>query len=136
MTIRKKFFLPIAFLLAAVIYNCSGTSPEYREYQDALKIQIREMENVLNAGHNREFLANYVDPNYISSMGGVDAALLQFGNTRQQAVYGALKIARNMMPLYNEKSKTMTYTGTALPIPVVFKQMSGKWYLQSDYFKQ
>ncbi len=132
---RKQLLFLISVFAISLLAGCSGTSPEYSSYQNNLKIQIREMENVLNAGHYREFLSTYVDPGYINSVGGVDAALLQFGNARQQAVHGALRVARNMMPLYNDKSKTMTYTSTSLPLPVVFKQQGGKWYLQSDYFK-
>lgn len=133
---KTNKILPVLFiLLIGIIYGCSGVSPDYRKYQDQLRIQIREMSNTLDAGHNAEFLSKYADPSYIKSMGGVDAALLQFSNKRQQALYTALKVARNVEPLYNEKSKTMTYITDGMPQPVTFKMVDNQWYLTSDWFR-
>lgn len=89
----------------------------------------------LNGGHAAEFMSKYADPSYLASTGGVDNALLQFSNSRQTALMNALKIAREIEPLYDESKNVMTYTSAVLPQPVIMKMVSGKWYLTSDWFK-
>ena len=131
----KLSLLFITVFSSVIIFNCTGTSPEYNKYQSSLKTQIQTMINVLNAGHYNEFMSNYVSPTYISSMGGVDAALLSFDNSKQQALNKALTIARDTEPLYEANSNVMTYISTALPRPVVFKLQNGKWYLTDDLFR-
>lgn len=133
--LTKSVLLFITIFTALNFLNCSGTSPDYTKYQSRLKIQIQDMMNVLNAGHYKEFMSDYVSPTYISSMGGVDAAMLNFDNSKQQALYKALTIARNTEPLYEENSKTMTYISTTLSRPIVFKLQNGKWYLTEDLFR-
>ena len=131
----RLLLLLTSIFSAAILYSCSGTSPEYTGYSDQLKDQIQAMKTVLNAGHYKEFMSNYVSPAYISSQGGVDAALLKFDNSKQQALYKALTVARNVTPLYNSSGKTMTYSTTTLPMPIVFKMEGSKWYLTSDWFQ-
>lgn len=131
---NNSFLFSLFILLAAIMIGCSA-SPELGDYNQVVKDQMHEMMNVLNAGHYREFMGTYVSPAYVKSMGGVDAALLQFGNTRQQALYNALRVARNITPFYDKKTQTLTYVNDAIPIPLAFKKESGKWYLQGDWFK-
>ncbi|MDQ3193736.1 MAG: hypothetical protein M3P82_01925 [Bacteroidota bacterium] len=130
----RSFLLFITILSSVIFSNCTGTSPEYSRYQSLLKNQIQEMANVLNAGHYKEFMTNYVSPSYISTMGGVDAALLNFDNSKQQSLYRALNAARNIEPLYEANSKTMTYISSDLSRPIVFRLQGGKWYLTDDMF--
>ena len=136
-TLFAKPLLTIIILTAiAFIYACSGASPEYRTYENKLRDQMQEMINVLNAAHYNEFMSTYADPSYISSMGGVDKALLEFGNKEQQQLIRDLKVSKNITPLYSEKNKEMTYISELLKVPVVFKMKNNKWYLQGDWFRQ
>jgi len=127
--------LIICILSISFLYGCSGASPEYRTYETLLRNQMQEMTNVLNAGHYNEFMSTYVDPSYLTKEGGVDQALLQFGNKKQQQLYKDLKIAKNITPLYNEKTKEMTYMNETLVKPIAFKLINGKWMMEGDWFK-
>ncbi len=131
----KKISTSLVILTLTFLFACSGTSPEYQNYSNQLKTQMQDMYNTLFAGHASDFLQNYVDPAYIKSMGGIDQTMLQFGNSKQQALMAALKLARNMQPTYDESTKTMIYSSTALARPIAFKMLSGKWYLQSDWLR-
>jgi len=134
LTTKLYSFLFILIVSITYLYGCSGVSPEYRTYENLLRNQIQEIINVLNAGHYNEFMSTYVDPTYIGNEGGVDKALLQFDNKEQQQLYKDLKIARNTTPLYNEKTKEMTYMNEILK-PITFKLFNGKWYMEGDWFK-
>lgn len=124
------------FLLSIIFYSCSGSvSPDYRTYENLLKNQMQTMRNVLNGAHYNQFVSQYVDPSYVSRVGGVDKVLLQFGSRQQTQMYNALSVARNISPLYNESKKEMTYVSEALINPLVFKLINGKWYLSGDWFK-
>ncbi|MEO8447439.1 MAG: hypothetical protein ABI528_08085, partial [bacterium] len=68
-------------------------------------------------------------------MGGVDAVLLEFGNTRQQEIIKSLKLAKNITPIYNEENNSMTYFSETMTRPLVFKQVGGKWYMQGDWIR-
>jgi hypothetical protein len=125
-----------AILFFALIYGCSGTSPEYSQYRSDLDNQMQEMINVLFGGHNTEFMEKYVDPSYIQKMGGLNQAMIPFTNDRARALQAALRIAKQTEPTYTPAGKQMSYFGTGLPVPIVFKQKSGKWYLQDDWLKQ
>ncbi len=131
----RSFLLSATLLLSTILFSCGGASPDYMVYQNKVNSQMLDMINVLNAGHYNQFLSSYASPAYINSMGGVDKALLQFGNARQQALYKALKSAANITPLYDDKAKTLTYISTNLPKPVTFKLVNGTWYLTDDWFK-
>jgi len=136
----KKFYkiiivFIVAFFVSMNLTGCQGVSPNYDKYNSLLQTQMREMYNVLFGGHAREFMQTYVDPGYIQSMGGLDQAMLQFGNARQQLVMKALRVGQNIEPFYEQGSNTMIYQSAVLPEPLVFKLETGKWYLQSDYFK-
>ncbi len=133
--LTKSFLLFFTIFSSVIFLNCTVTSPDYTQYRSGLKSQIQDMINVLNAGHYKKFMSNYVSPTYTSSMGGVDAALLRFDNSKQQALYKALTVARNTEPLYEQNSKTMTYLSSTLSRPVVFKLQNGKWYLTEDWFQ-
>ncbi|MBS1517828.1 MAG: hypothetical protein JSS91_07055 [Bacteroidetes bacterium] len=122
-------------LFSVICISCSGASPELVQYRSELKDQMQEMINVLNGAHYTEFMENYVEPSYITKAGGLDQAMLQFGNTKQNQIRKALQAARNIEPLFNQNKKVMTYVGNALPIPLTFKQISGKWYLTGDWFE-
>lgn len=128
-----------SFLLFTVIVHlsgCSGSvSPELGQYKQDLKYHMQEMINVLNAGHRTEFMEKYVDPAYVSKMGGVSAAVTQFTDRRSQALQAALRVAKNVQPTYDAANKQMTYFNELLQIPIVFKMKDGKWYLQDDYFR-
>ena len=93
------------------------------------------MRNVLNGAHYNEFISTYVEPAYVSKVGGVDKVLLQFGSRQQTQMYNSLTAARNITPLYNESKKEMTYVSEVLLNPIVFKLIGGKWYLAGDWFK-
>jgi hypothetical protein len=124
------------FVMALLLFSgCSGTSPELGQYKMDLKNQMQEMINVLNAGHRSEFMSTYVDPTYVTKMGGVDAAVRQFTDSRSRALQGALRVAKNIQPTYDESSKQLTYFSNELQVPIVFKNKGGKWYLQDDWFK-
>ncbi len=131
-TIRLK---AIVLFAAIILAGCSGVSPEYGGYRDTLKDQMRDMFNVLNAGHKSEFMQNYVDPSYITKVGGMDQALIQFTDSRASALQTALRIARNIQPTYDPAAKQMTYFSDVLQEPIVFRLKSGKWYLQDDWLK-
>lgn len=133
----QKYGIAFAiFFLSVIFYSCSGSvSPDYRNYESQLKNQMQTMRNVLNGAHYNEFIAGYVDPAYVSKVGGVDQVLLQFKNKQQTEMYNALSIARNVTPLYNDSKKEMTYVSDALKNPLVFKLIGGKWYLLGDWFK-
>lgn len=131
---NNSILFSVAIFLTVIIIGCSA-SPELGNYNQIVKDQMHDMMNVLNAGHYREFMATYVSPAYVSSMGGVDAALLQFGNAKQQALYNSLRIARNITPFYDKKTKTLSYVTDALPKPLAFKQEAGKWFLAGDWFR-
>ncbi len=120
----------------AFLSGCSGTSPEYSQYKYDLDIQMQEMINVLFGGHNTEFMEKYVDPSYIQKMGGINSAMIPFTNDRSRALQAALRIAKQTEPTYNPAGKQMSYFGTGLPVPIVFKMKNGKWYLQDDWLKQ
>lgn len=126
----------LAILFIAMVYGCSGTSPEYSQYRSDLKNQMQEMINVLNAGHRSEFMSKYVDPSYIQRMGGLDGAMTQFTDSRSRALQTALRAAKNIEPTYSEGAKQMSYFSQEMINPIVFKQKSGKWYLQDDWLKQ
>ncbi len=131
--------VPFAILIIsilAVVSGCSGTSPEYSQYRSDLDNQMQEMINVLFGGHNTEFMEKYVDPSYIQKMGGMNSAMIPFTNDRARALQAALRIAKQTEPTYNPAGKQMSYFGTGLPVPIVFKMKSGKWYLQDDWLKQ
>ncbi|MBV6480017.1 MAG: hypothetical protein HGGPFJEG_02831 [Ignavibacteria bacterium] len=135
---KSKFFC-ISFSIIAIafsLYSCSGSvSPDYGKYESLLKDQMQTMRNVLNGAHYNEFVSQYVDPSYITKVGGVDKVLLQFGSRQQSQMYNALSVARNISPLYNESKKEMTYVSDALVNPLVFKLINGKWYIIGDWFK-
>ena len=122
-------------LSAMIIYSCTGTSPQYRSNSVALDAQMQEMLLTLNSGRNADFISNYVNPSYVTSMGGVDAVLLEFGNTRQQDLIKSLKLAKNISPIFNEENKSMTYVSETMTKPLVFKQVGGNWYLQGDWIR-
>ncbi len=132
----KPFLTVIILTAIAVIYGCSGASPEYRTYENNLRDQMQEMIVVLNAGHSNEFMSTYADPSYIASKGGVNKALLEFGNKEQQQLIRDLKASKNITPLYNSKNKEMTYVSELMKVPVVFKLINNKWYLTGDWFRQ
>ena len=125
-----------AALIVVVFYGCSGTSPEYSQYRSDLDNQMQEMINVLFGGHNTEFMEKYVDPSYIQKMGGMNSAMIPFTNDRARALQAALRVAKQTEPTYNPAGKQMSYFGTGLPVPIVFKMKNGKWYLQDDWLKQ
>ncbi|MDQ3021486.1 MAG: hypothetical protein M3R36_13090 [Bacteroidota bacterium] len=132
----KSFLFLISIFSTVILIGCAGggLSPEYSTYEKTVRNQMQEMSNVLFAGHNSEFMSKYVDPSYISSMGGLDKALLQFSNSEQQLLYRVLKIAQNVTPFYDENTKTLTYTAS-IAKPLAFTLKNGKWYMQGDWFR-
>lgn len=133
---KSTIFTVLAISIIAVFSGCSGTSPEYSQYRSDLKYQMQDMINVLNAGHNSEFMEKYVDPSYVQKMGGINQAMIPFSADRARALQGALKIAKNVQPTYEPNGKQMTYFSDNLIVPIVFKQKNGKWFLQDDWLKQ
>jgi len=132
----KKFFSFIAIITTVIIIGCSGSvSPEYGNYKMALRTQMQDMVDVLFAGHYSEFMTKYVDPSYISSMGGVNKALLQFDNAEQSRLYADLKLAQNISPFYDPDKNQMVYQGAMILRPIAFKQIGGKWYMEGDWFR-
>ncbi|MBK8982603.1 MAG: hypothetical protein IPM38_09865 [Ignavibacteria bacterium] len=131
----KALFILVLIISSSLLWNCSGASPELSEYRNALKIQMQTMLNTLNGGHYSQFMQDYVEPSYISKLGGLDQAVVQFDNQKQKEVYAKLQIAKNIEPLYSSKSKLMTYIDNSMPIPVTFKMVNGKWYLTGDMFQ-
>lgn len=131
----KALIISFIFVSSSLMWNCSGASPELSQYRNALKTQMQTMVNTLNGGHYNQFMQNYVEPSYISKVGGLDQALIQFDNKKQKEVYAMLQIAKNIEPMYSSKSKLMTYFDNAMPIPVTFKMVNGKWYLTGDMFQ-
>ena len=120
----KKFFSFISILSTVIIIGCSGSvSPEYGNYKMTLRNQMQDMIDVLFAGHYTEFLSTYVEPSYITSMGGVNKALLQFDNAEQQRLYADLKIAQNISPFYDPDKNQMVYQGAMILRPIAFKQI-------------
>lgn len=132
---NKTRIILFAFILS-VFAGCSGsgTSPELSGYKADLKIQIQEMTNVLFGGLYSKFMSTYVDPSYINSEGGIDAAMLEFSNAEQQLLYKDLKIAKNISPLYNSSKKQLTYVNELMVKPITFKLINGKWYMMGDWF--
>jgi len=133
---KSTIFTVLAISILAFLSGCSGTSPEYSQYRSDLKYQMQDMVNVLNVGHNSEFMEKYVDPSYVQKMGGINQALIPFSADRARALQGALKIAKNVQPTYEPGGKQMSYFSDNLIVPIVFKQKNGKWYLQDDWLKQ
>ncbi len=130
----------LRFLLLVVSFGflsgCSGgLSPDYNNYNQQLRNQMQEMINTLFGGHRTEFMQTYVDPSYITKMGGVDAATRLFTDQRASALQAALRVAKQVQPTYDEAAKQMTYYTDGMPQPIVFKQKGGKWYLQDDWFR-
>jgi hypothetical protein len=133
----KRTIYSVLFIsIVAALAGCSGTSPEYSQYRSDLKYQMQDMINVLNAGHNTEFMEKYVDPSYVQKMGGINKALIPFSADRARALQSALRVAKNVEPTYEPGGKQMSYFSDNLIVPIVFKQKSGKWYLQDDWLKQ
>lgn len=66
---KSTIFTVLAISILAFLSGCSGTSPEYSQYRSDLKYQMQDMINVLNVGHNTEFMEKYVDPSYLQRMG-------------------------------------------------------------------
>lgn len=137
MKLRRNLYLTLFIISISIpfLYGCSGASPEYRTYQNLLRNQMQDMINVLNAGHYNEFMNTYVEPAYLTKEGGVDKALLKFDNKEQQQLYIDLKNAKNVSPLYDEKTKEMTYIGENLVNPITFRFNNGKWYMEGSWFK-
>ncbi|MBK9331226.1 MAG: hypothetical protein IPM96_02215 [Ignavibacteria bacterium] len=131
----KALIISVLIFSSSSIWNCSGASPELSEYRNALKIQMQTMLNTLNGAHYSQFMQNYVEPSYISKVGGLDQAVIQFDNKKQKEVYTMLQFAKNIEPLYSSKSKLMTYIDNSMPIPVTFRMVNGKWYLTGDMFQ-
>ncbi len=117
-----------------ILFGCSA-SPDYGKYQSQVSSQMQSMINVLNAGHAREFMSTYVNPSYINSMGGLDQAMLQFDNAKQQRLNLSLSFARNIPPIYDEQSRTLTYISNDLAKPLLFKLIGTKWYMDGDWFR-
>ena len=92
------------------------------------------MSNVLFGGLYSKFMSTYVDPSYLNSEGGMDAAMLEFSNAEQQLLYKDLKIAKNISPLYNSSKKQLTYVNELMVKPITFKLINGKWYMMGDWF--
>lgn len=129
-----KFLLLVASF--GLLSGCSvGLSPDYNNYNQQLRNQMQEMINTLFGGHRSEFMQNYVDPSYITKMGGVDAATRLFTDQRATALQAALRVAKQVQPTYDEAARQMTYYTDGMAQPIVFKQKSGKWYLQDDWFR-
>jgi len=131
----KALIISVLIFSSSLIWNCSGASPELSEYRNALKIQMQTMLNTLNGAHYSQFMQNYVEPSYISKVGGLDQAVIQFDNKKQKEVYTMLQFAKNIEPLYSSKSKLMTYIDNSMPIPVTFRMVNGKWYLTVICFR-
>jgi len=93
------------------------------------------MINVLNGAHYSQFIQEYVDPGYISKAGGLDQVVLSFNNEKQRQIFAALKAAQNIDPVSNSKGTVMTYSGGALPVAVMFRQVNNKWYLTGDWLE-
>jgi hypothetical protein len=132
----KSFFCLISILSFAILSGCAGgsMSPEYGNYRSQVNAQMQEMSNVLFAGHAYEFMQTYVDPKYIASQGGIDKAMLQFGNAQQQLLFRVLRVAQNITPFYDENSKTLSYT-LSISEPLRFTLINGKWYMDGNWFK-
>lgn len=134
--VKITFYLVLIIAITG-IYSCAGgggTSPELSNYKSELKIQIQDMTNMLFGGNYSQFMSTYVDPSYINSEGGVDAAMLEFSNAEQQMLYKDLKVAKNISPLYNASSKQLTYVNELMSKPIAFKLKNGKWYMEGDWF--
>lgn len=133
---KSIIFAVLTISVIAIFSGCSGTSPEYSQYRSDLKYQMQDMINVLNAGHNSEFMEKFVDPTYVQKMGGLNKALIPFSADRARALQSALRVAKNVEPTYEPGGKQMSYFSDNLIVPIVFKQKNGKWYLQDDWLKQ
>lgn len=138
---KRKFMysklLLLSFLILTIFafYNCSGYTPEFSSNRTKLNSQLQTMINVLNGAHYSQFIQEYVDPNYISKAGGLDQVVLSFSNEKQRQILAALKAAQNIDPVSNSKGTVMTYSGGALPVAVMFRQVNNKWYLTGDWLE-
>ena len=131
----KILLRSLAILTSVIIIGCSGAvSPQFGTYKSQISNQMQDMIDVLFAGHYSEFMSTYVSPSYISKVGGVDKAVMRFDNAEQQRLSAALKIAKNVTPFYDESKNEMSYVANALPKPITFKLISGKWYMLGDWF--
>ncbi|MFZ1322283.1 MAG: hypothetical protein WAT71_12075 [Ignavibacteria bacterium] len=131
----KLFFISFLIFTTITFYNCSGYTPEFSNNRTKLNTQLQTMINVLNGAHYSQFIQEYVDPGYISKAGGLDQVMLSFNNEKQRQIFAALKAAQNIDPVSNSKGTVMTYSGGALPVAVMFRQVNNKWYLTGDWLE-
>ncbi|HQY19839.1 MAG TPA: hypothetical protein PK294_03345 [Ignavibacteria bacterium] len=134
-TYLKLILISFLILTSFTFYNCSGYTPEFSNNRTKLNSQLQTMINVLNGAHYSQFIQEYVDPGYISKAGGLDQVVLSFNNEKQRQIFAALKAAQNIDPVSNSKGTVMTYSGGALPVAVMFRQVNNKWYLTGDWLE-
>ncbi len=92
--------------------------------------------DVLNGGLYTKFMKNYVEPSYIINEGGLDQSVILFSKEEQIELYNALRISKNIQPLYNKSKSELTFISPALKNTVVFRKILGKWYLTGDWFRK
>ncbi len=133
---NKKYFFPAYVFLAIIISSgCGSSSSELEQYTTSVWSQMQTMMDVLNQGLYDKFMQNYVDPSYLTSKGGLDQSVMLFDKEEQIALYNALRISKNIQPLYNKSKSELVFISPALTKPVIFRQITGKWYLTGDWFQ-
>jgi len=128
-----------SFILSTVIFSACGgsssdTSSNILVFKAELNNQMLEMQNTLNNAEYIKFMQDYVDPGYISDIGGINEAVTLMDISKQTELFVSLQLAKNIEPIYSKTSNVMKYIGGGLTIPVTFVQINSKWYLTRESF--
>lgn len=128
-----------AFLLSIIFLSgCGGSSsdpaPNILEFKAQLNNQMQEMQNTLNDADYVQFMQNYVDPGYITDIGGINEAVTLMDISKQTELFVSLQLAKNIEPIYSSSSNVMKYIGGGLTTPMTFVQINSKWYLTRESF--
>ncbi|MFZ1322284.1 MAG: hypothetical protein WAT71_12080 [Ignavibacteria bacterium] len=131
-------FVPTFILSTILISGCGGSSSDSTSnilvFKAELNNQMQEMQNSLNDADYVQFMQNYVDPGYITDIGGINEAVNLMDISKQTELFVSLQLAKNIEPIYSKTSNVMKYIGGGLTIPVTFVQINSKWFLTRDSF--
>ena len=131
-------FVP-SFILSTIIFSgCGGSSSDTTSsilvFKAELNNQMQEMQNTLDDANYVMFMQNYVDPGYISDIGGINEAVTLMDISRQTELFVSLQLAKNIEPIYSKSRNVMKYIGGGLTIPMTFVQINNKWFLTRESF--
>lgn len=131
-------FVPTFILSTILISGCGGSSSDSTSnilvFKAQLNNQMQEMQNTLNDADYVMFMQNYVDPGYITDIGGINEAVNLMDISKQTELFVSLQLAKNIEPIYSQSSNLMKYIGGGLTIPITFVQVNSKWYLTRESF--